>query len=109
MLQILLSPLAILLSLSTSTSVLIHETKIDKLAILSVSASALAAQGFISLHGMAHTHIEPGMLDSPSHEFRTQNPGMTPRRDRDEKYRLGKKVPRGYFLFDSYFLPLDQI
>lgn len=109
MFQILISPLLLFLSLSTSTGVLLHETKVDKLASLAMATPAKAAKKLSSgklLESMPHTHSDAGTLESSSRELRTQN-GMTPRRDRDEKYRLQKAVPRGYHLFDSHHLPLE--
>jgi len=110
MLEIFLGPLAVALSLSTSFGVFIHETKVDKLAAFSiVSPAAVAHHASALLEGMPHTHIEPGSMERANGELRTQNPSLTPRRDKDEKYRLEKKVARGYHLFDSYFLPLESI
>lgn len=110
--QLFIGPLAILLSLSTGTGILLHETKVDKLTVLALAHPATAAQKVAKgslLESMPHTHSEAGMLQSSSREFRTKSPGMAPRRDRDERYRLQKKVPRGFHLFDSYHLPLDAI
>lgn len=114
MFQILISPLAVMISLSTSAGVVIHETKVDKLASLAIVTPATAAKkvadsGIALLDGIPHTHFEGNSLSSASRELRTQSPSLTPRRDKDEKYRLQKKVPRGMHLFDSYYLPLDKI
>lgn len=112
MFQLFINPLLVLLSLSTTTGVLLHETKIDKLTALAVVSPIVAAKKLASgtlLESMPHTHSEAGSLQSSARELRTTSPGMTPRRDRDEKYRLQKKVPRGYHLFDSYHLPLEAI
>lgn len=108
---IILSPFAIMLSLSTSTGILLHETKIDKFASLTIMATAATATAHkaISLDSMPHTHVEPGFLESASSELRTKNPNQNPRRGEDKKYRLQKRVARGTHLFDSYHLPLDQI
>lgn len=114
MLQILISPLAVILSLSTSAGVVIHETKVDKVASFVVASPSIVAQkvsdqGTKLLESMPHTHSDGISLSSASREMKTKNPSLTPRRDRDEKYRLQKKVPRGFYLFDSYFLPLDKL
>lgn len=112
MLHIFIGPFAVLLSLSTSTGIFLHETKVDKLTILAMVAPTVAAQkvaGGGLLESMPHTHSEAGLLTSSSREFNTKSPGITPRRDRDEKYRLQKRVSRGTHLFDSYHLPLDQV
>jgi len=112
MIQIIISPLFVLLSLSTGTGVLLHETKVDKLAALALAHPVAATKKLSSgklLESMPHTHSDAGTLESSSREFRTQSHGMAPRRDRDEKYRMQKKVPRGYHLFDSYHLPLEAL
>lgn len=114
MIQFIISPLAIMISLSTGTGIVLHETKVDKVASLAMAPPVVAAQkvadsGMAMLDGMPHTHSEGGSLSSASRELRTQSPSLTPRRDKDEKYRLQKKVPRGVHLFDSYYLPLDKL
>lgn len=114
MFQIFISPLAIMISLSTSAGVVIHETKVDKVASLALVAPVVAAQmtvaqGAALLDSTPHTHADGISLGSASRELKTQSPSLTPRRDKDEKYRLQKKVPRGFHLFDSYFLPADKL
>jgi hypothetical protein len=111
MFEIILSPLTILLTLSTSTGVLLHETKVDKIAALSVMAPVVAAHetsdhGAISLESIPHTHVESASFEAASDNLRTQNPSTTPRKE-DKKYRLQKKVARGVHAFDSYYLPLE--
>lgn len=93
MIQILISPLAVMLSLSTSAGVVIHETKVDKVASLVMVepvtvAQKLADNGLALLDSMPHTHSEGTSLTSASRELHTQSPSLTPRRDKDEKYRL---------------------
>jgi hypothetical protein len=114
MLQIILSQFAVIISLSTSAGIFLHETKIDKLASLSiveptVAYKKIATDGLTLLEGIPHTHSEGTSLTSASREFRTSSPSLTPRRDNDDKYRLQKKVSRGTHLFDSYHLPLDRL
>lgn len=110
MFEVILSPLAILLSLCTSTGILLHETKMDKVATLTVFSSAAASQSTVEgtiprLEGTPHTHVERTSLDNASRELRGNNPNTPPRRD-DKKYRLQKKVTRGFHVFDSYRAPM---
>lgn len=108
--NLLIGPLAVVLSLSTGAGLLLHETKVDKFAMLTLSSPRSAAKKLHSgslLESMPHTHSEAGTFQSSARELNTKTPGSTPRRDRDEKYRLEKKVSRGYHLFDSYHLPLE--
>jgi hypothetical protein len=115
MLRIALTPLAILLSLSTGFGVFLHETKVDKLAALTIAAPLTATKKTVTaslLDSMPHTHhshADAGFLGMNSREFRTKSPGLMPRRDKDERYRLNKKVARGFHFFDSYHLPLSVI
>lgn len=113
MLQIIISQLAVVISLSTSAGIFLHETKVDKLASLAMTTPTaayekIADHGLMLLEGMPHTHSEGTSLTSASHVLRT-SPSLTPRRDNDEKYRLQKRVSRGTHLFDSYYLPLDKL
>jgi hypothetical protein len=111
MYEFIITPLAILLSLCTSTGVLLHETKMDKVASLALS-SMPTANTYVSensstkLEGTPHTHVERTSLESASRELHGKNPHISPRRE-DKKYRLQKKVTRGFHVFDSYHLPLD--
>ena len=114
MVQLFISQLAVALSLSTGTGILLHETKVDKLAALTIMSPAGYAQQAAnltpaSLENMPHTHVESASFQSASREFHNKNPNQNPRRNEDKKYRLQKQVARGYHLFDSYHLPLDQI
>ena len=114
MLKLLITPIAIIVSLSTGAGVVIHETKVDKVASLALvsheaALQIVAAHCTAILEGTPHTHAEGGLFSSASRELNTKNPSLTPRRDKDEKYRLQKRVPRGFHLFDSYFLPLDKL
>lgn len=110
MLQVILSPLAILLSLCTSTGILLHDTKVDKMAALAilapVSANRYAPEDNAGkLETTAHTHVEHTSIDQISSELGNQNPTTTPRKE-DKKYRLQKKVARGFYTFDTYNLPI---
>lgn len=108
MLKFIISPFALLLTLTTSTGILMHESKIDSFAVLSLTSPVAVAKDLASgklLETHPHTHSEAGSLEASSREYRAKTPSIAPRRDR-EKYRLQKNVPRGYHLFDSYHLPL---
>lgn len=114
MFQILLSPFAVILSLSTGTGVLIHETKVDKVTALSMIPTSTIQQSASHskanlLSSTPHTHVESAFLESASSQLRSKNPNQNPRRNEDKKYLLQKRVVRGFHLFDSYYLPLDEI
>lgn len=113
MFGIFISQFAVAVSLSTGAGILLHETKVDKLASLTIVSSVDRAQSTnaapYTLESMPHTHIEPASFQSASREFQNKNPNQVPRRNEDKKHLLQKRVARGFHLFDSYHLPLDQI
>lgn len=113
MIETIISPLVIMLTLFTSSGMLLHETKVDKMASLSMFAplstthfAAEETQG--KLETTPHTHVERTSLNRASAELSGHIPTTTPRKD-DKKYRLQKKVPRGFHVFDSYHVPISLI
>ncbi len=109
MIEILIAPIIAFISLSTSFGVMIHEVKLDRLADLSGLSVLLAQQNYsfqnVILKSSAHNHIDSGIGEPANGSLRTQNPSTTPRRDKDEKYRLPKKISKGILVFDSWYLP----
>lgn len=111
MFETLISPLAIILSLSATTGVLLHDTKVDKMTALAL-ATPIAASRHVSedssvrLESTPHTHVERASLEHASRELRNRTPRVNPRGNEDKKYRLQKKVGRGQHSFDSYNMPL---
>ncbi len=106
-----LNPLAILLTLSTATGVLVHDTHIDK-ATTTVLATPAAVTNYdsntksIQFNSDFHTHIERGATAQTLHSFRTHQPRITPRVTEDKKHLLQKHVTRGHHAFDNYNLPI---
>ncbi len=106
MLETILSPFVVILSLCTSTGILLHDTKVDKVASLALFSSATSSQYMVEdkiskIETATHTHVERA-----SGELRGHSPAVSPRKD-DKKFLLQKKVSRGFHAFDSYNLPLD--
>lgn len=92
-----LSPLSILLSLSTASGVLIHDTKIDKataaaIAPLAVVANYEAADKF-KMSGDPHTHSERSSLSQAVRDLKQQNPRLLPRAIEDRKHIVQRKLP----------------
>lgn len=103
----LLNPLAILVSLSTATGVLIHDTHIDQVASAMSLPSVMAnvdTSKTVHLGGADHTHVERA---SASQILLHVNgtPKVQPRTN-DKKHLLQKRVMRGQHTFDSYNLPV---
>ena len=109
MFSALLNPLAILISLSTATGVLVHDMHIDAAASAVVAMPATIGNYDISSKlagfGDAHTHVERGAMAQAIINLQGQNPRIQPRVE-DKKYLLQKRVMRGQHAFDNYNLPL---
>jgi hypothetical protein len=102
--------IAILLSLSTATGILVHDTKIDKAT--TVLASPLTMTSYdtsskaLDMHTDLHTHVERGSVAEALNDVRSENPRIQPRIFEDKKHLLSRHVSRGHHAFDSYSLPL---
>jgi hypothetical protein len=107
MFNAILNPLAVLMSFSTATGVLVHDMHIDQAA----SALAMPAQmasidttKSVNLGGADHTHVERASLSQSLH-LHAANQSIQPRSE-DKKYLLQKRVMRGHHAFDNYNLPI---
>jgi hypothetical protein len=111
-LSLLLTPLSILLSLSTAAGVFVHDTRIDKatLTVLSGPTVGTNSEASIKLVNHAtdsHTHVERHTLSQSLHELKTDNPRIQPRNNNEKKYVSQKNFGFGHNPFDSYALPLS--
>lgn len=108
----LINPIAILISLSTATGVLLHDMHIDKAAVtaLNLPSSLVtydANSGKITaISNDLHTHTERNSLAQVVHDLKTPSPRLLPRHNEDRKHLMQKVVARGHHAFDNYNLPL---
>jgi len=98
----------ILLSLITTGGVVIHDTRIDKVA----SSIAMPLISYdvtlkFSLASDLHTHTERHSFTQAVNDLRSPQPTIHPRSG-DRKYVLQKRVARGHHPFDSYNLPMIE-
>jgi len=109
MFAILINPLAILMTFSTATGVLVHDMHLDQavstLAMPAAMASVDSTKA-MNLGGADHTHVERASLSQALHTLRTGNPRVQPRVAEDKKHLLQKRVMRGHHAFDNYNLPV---
>lgn len=110
--NLLLHPLIALASLSTASGVVLHDTRLDKMAITAITAPAASASyeagnvKTVNLSADAHTHTERNSLSQVVNDLKSPNPRQQPRGSEDKKYLLQKQAPKGVHAFDSYYLPL---
>lgn len=109
--HLLIHPLIIFTSLSTASGVLLHDMRLDKMAVTAISNTATSptyeagSVKLINLATDAHTHTERHSLSQVVNDLKTPNPRQQPRSD-DKKHLMQKHVPKGKHVFDSYYLPL---
>lgn len=106
----LLSPLAILVSLTTATGVFVHDSNIDKvtshvLSMPSVVANVDGSPADTRLGNTLHNHVERVSFSQVIRDLGTSSPRIQPRVE-DKKYVSQKNAIRGDFLFDNYSLPI---
>lgn len=100
MIPLIINPLTLLLTLTTSFGVLVHDTQIDRatttaLALPAAFATIGAADAAIKF-GDAHTHVERVNLAKTLQELRSGQPRIQARNDDEKKFVYNKK-----FAFDS--------
>jgi hypothetical protein len=101
----LINPLAILISLTTTSGILVHDTHIDQAAAAIAMPTVLASHDTTSKLGAeSHTHVERTSVSRVVTTLNSHTPGMQPREDR--KHLMSKHVARGHHAFDNYNLPV---
>ena len=108
--QYLINSFLTLLSLATATGVLLHDTRVDKAALVSSlpHASITPEAGAKLVHVSPndfHTHIERGSVAKAFSTLNATAPGIAPRVE-DKKHLMQRYVGKGHHAFDSYNLPL---
>lgn len=106
----LLNPILAIMSLSTATGVLVHDTRIDKAAVTALAMPAAivsldTSSKLAGLSGDLHTHAERASLSQAIHDLKGQMPRTIPRSE-DKKHTLPKFVAKGHHAFDNYNLPI---
>jgi menaquinone-dependent protoporphyrinogen IX oxidase len=99
--------LSVIISLSTASSVILHDTRLDKIATVAVATPIMYAHyetGFKPFLNDAHTHVERSAFSQVLHAYQSAAPGIQPRHER--KHLLQKHVPKGHHAFDNYNLPI---
>lgn len=95
-----------LLCLAALAGVALHDTKLDKLATVTVGASAgviasAGADGILRPGSDLHTHVEKVSL----HRLAFEQPRLQSRYLEDKRLLSQKKVSKGEHPFDGYFIP----
>jgi len=101
--------LALLVSLVTASSVLLHDTRIDRAAMAASSLPLPTAYEESNasklLSSEAHTHVERVSVSQAVKDFSGNTPRIQPRNE-DKKHMMQKRVARGHHAFDNYNLPI---
>lgn len=96
----------ILISVMTLAGVLLHDTKLDKLArtFVGIPAAMATTEGIgHSIKTDDHTHVERISLGQMKN---SEQPKLAPRYLEQKKHLLQRGVPRGFHAFDGYSIPI---
>lgn len=104
-----ISTLSIIVSLSTLSGILLHDTRLDKVtAVAAVPPSVLAHYESINkaVHfGDSHTHVERSSFSQAMRSYQTSTPGLQPRSE-SRKHLMQSRIPKGHHTFDNYNMPI---
>lgn len=108
MLPVFISPLSLLLSVTTVTGVLLHDMRIDKATTLSLPAAIVNYDNTIKLTSFSdlHPHTERSVFAQAVNDLSGHDPRIQPRASEDKKHLLQKHAGRGHHAFDNYNLPI---
>lgn len=96
----------VIISLLTLAGVLLHDTKLDKLArtFIGIPSTVAITDGVgHSAKADDHTHVERISLNQMKNQ---DQPRLTPRYLQQKKHMMQKSVPRGTHGFDFYSIPI---
>ena len=95
MLNLVIKPLPIVISLMTAAGLLMHDTHLDKATYVAVSVpSAIVAVGALekAMTPHYHTHVDRVSGPNRSNSYRSSLPNSKPPRDDDRRYIQNKKL-----------------
>lgn len=105
--QTIINLIALSFSLGTASSVLVHDTNIDKAMVTALTAEiATTSAAPTKLGNDPHTHSERMSLYQAIRSLNSSQPRTQPRGQDDRKYVQAKPTARGHHPFDNYSLPV---
>lgn len=103
--QTLINTIALLFSLSTASSVALHDTHIDKALVKAIVAHP---EINATINSVPHTHSERGSLYQAIRDINSSQPRTQPRNQEDRRYTQPKPGAGGHHPFDNASLPVVQ-
>ena len=99
--------LSLTFCLGTASSVLIHDTNVDKAMVTAVTNHAQHMTNPIAKPGNdPHTHSERTSLHQAIRDLNASQPRVQPRNQDEKHYAQSKPSARGHHPFDNYTLPV---
>lgn len=98
------------LSLATATGVFLHDTRVDKAAVISslpvASTTPESGSKLIQINtNDFHTHVERGSVVRAFSTVNSSAPSIAPRAEA-KKHLLQQYAGKGHHAFDNYNLPI---
>lgn len=98
--------LSLTFCLGTASSVVIHDTNIDKAMLTAVTSRTQVVDAPVMRPGNdPHTHSERVSLHQAIRDLNASQPRVQPRNQDEKHYIQSKPSARGHHPFDNYTLP----
>jgi hypothetical protein len=104
--NIFLNLTSLAMSAGVATSVLVHDTNIDKAALIAVADRIDPTAAEVQIAHKPHTHSDRNSLHQAIRDLNASQPRVQPRNQQDKKYQQAKPTARGHHPFDNYTLPV---
>lgn len=101
--------IVIAMSLSTTTGILLHDTRIDKMTATALSMPSMVTYADVdkvAFKADLHPHVERTSFSQVVHDAHSHNPTIQPRENNNRKHLMQKYAPKGHHAFDNYNLPI---
>ena len=100
------TPLSFLVSLAALTGIVVHDTKMNRLATTFSALPAVMATTDDSSRGVINNDTHPHVERVNLSEVRSVEPGLAPRVSDQKKHMLQRNVPKGGHHYDGYVMPI---
>jgi hypothetical protein len=104
--QLLFNLTTFTVSAAAAVSVLVHDTNVDKAALVAVADRADVPIAEVKIGNKPHTHSDRNSLHQAIRDINASQPRTQPRNQQDKKYQQSKPTARGHHPFDNYTLPV---
>jgi hypothetical protein len=100
------TPLSFLISLAALAGIVVHDTKVSRLATTFSALPAIMSTADDGSRGLLSNETHPHVERINLSEVRNVEPGLAPRVTDQKKHMMQRNIPKGGHRYDGYVLPL---